>query len=135
VRPLHGRQSCALTVLRTYGALLVDIRAYLREMNVSEQLADAMLAIEPERMHVLTGSELRRYGLAGVDPAEQQRRAIRNEALDVEEANKLGLDRMEYTRRKSLGESICAYGPTGRAVSDYMEFWNCKQRILKTGQR
>ena len=55
--------------------------------------------------------------------------------MDVEEANKLGLDRREYTRRKSLGESLCAYTPGGRAVTEYMEFWNCKQKVVKTGQR
>ena len=122
-------------VRRTYRVLLADIRAYLREMNVSERLADAMLAIEPERMHVLTSSDFRQYGLIGIDPAEQQRRAIENEARDVEEANKLGLDRMEYTRRKYLGENLCVYTPAGLVVTDYMEFWNCKQRVLKSGQR
>ncbi len=55
--------------------------------------------------------------------------------MDVQEANKLGLDRREYTRRKSFGESLCAYTAAGRAVADYSEFWNCKQRVLKTGQR
>jgi hypothetical protein len=34
--------------------------------------------------------------LVGVDPAERQRRAIQKEAADVEEANRLGLDRREY---------------------------------------
>ena len=62
-------------------------------MNVSERLADAMLATEPERVHMLTQAELVSYGLAGIDSAEQQRRAIANEARDVQEANKLGLDR------------------------------------------
>jgi ATP-dependent protease ClpP protease subunit len=122
-------------VKRAYNLMLGDLKAYLREMNVSERLADAMLAVEPERMHELTGSELSRYGLAGVDPAEQQRRAIENEARDVEEANKLGLDRREYTRRKSLGENICIYTPAGLAVTEAMDFWNCKQRVLKTGHR
>jgi ATP-dependent protease ClpP protease subunit len=129
------RQLTGDQVKRVYGLMLGDIRAYLREMNVSERLADVMLATEPERVHMLTQSELSGYGLAGVDSAEQQRRAIENEAMDVEEANKLGLDRMEYTRRKSLGESLCVYTPAGRAVTEYVEFWNCKQKVLKTGQR
>jgi ATP-dependent protease ClpP protease subunit len=128
-------QLTADQVKQAYGMMLADVRAYLREMNVSERLADAMLAIEPENMHELTGAELSRYGLSGVDPAEQQRRAIRNEALDVEEANKLGLDRREYTRRKALGEAICVYTPAGLAVTEYREFWNCKQRVLRTGRR
>jgi ATP-dependent protease ClpP protease subunit len=122
-------------VKQAYEHMLQDMRAYLREMNVSERLADDMLAVEPQRVRFLTQAELTEYGLGRVDPAEQQRRAIENEARDVEEANQLGLDRMEYTRRKALAESICERTPAGGAVTDYTEFWNCKQRVLKTGQR
>jgi hypothetical protein len=77
-------------VRSSYSAMLADIRAYLREMNVSEKLADDMLAIEPERIRVLTQSDLRGYGIAGLDPAKQQRLAIENEARDVAEAAQLG---------------------------------------------
>lgn len=129
-RPLTTDQ-----VNSAYSAMLGDIRAYLREMNVSERLADAMLATKPEGVHMLTQAELDRYDLTGIDSAEQQRQAIEEEALDVQEANKLGLDRREYMRRKSLGESLCSYTSTGGAVTDYSEFLNCKQRVLKTGRR
>lgn len=128
--PLTGDQ-----VKNAYRAMLQDMRAYLREMNVSERLADDMLATEPERVHILTPTELEAYGLAGVDPGEQQRRAIEKEARDVQEANQLGLDRREYTRRKMLGETLCLYTKAGEPVTDYFEFWKCKQGILKTGQR
>jgi hypothetical protein len=50
--------------------MLQDIRAYLREMNVPERLADEMLATELERVHVLTPAELKMYGLADIDSAE-----------------------------------------------------------------
>jgi ATP-dependent protease ClpP protease subunit len=138
-RPYFGttpqRAVTADQVKSAYRAMLQDIRAYLREMNVAERLADDMLAVEPERVRVLTQAELKGYGLAGLDPAEQQRRAIENEARDVREAAQLGLDRAEYTRRKALGESVCAYTSAGEPVADYPEFWKCKQRVLKTGQR
>jgi ATP-dependent protease ClpP protease subunit len=122
-------------VKQAYEYMLQDMRAYLREMNVSDRLADDMLAVEPQSVRFLTQAELKEYGLGRVDPAEQQRRAIENEARDVGEANQLGLDRMEYTRRKALAESICERTPAGEAVTDYTEFWNCKRRVLKTGQR
>ena len=122
-------------VKQAYEHMLQDMRAYLREMNVPERLADDMLAIEPHRVRVLTQAALTEYGLANVDPAEQQRRAVENEARDIEEANRLGLDRMEYTRRKAFAESICERTPAGQPVTDYSEFWNCKQRVLKTGKR
>jgi hypothetical protein len=43
--------------------MLQDIRSYFREMNVLEQLADAMLCIEPEDLKLLTKTELDTYGL------------------------------------------------------------------------
>jgi ATP-dependent protease ClpP protease subunit len=122
-------------VRNSYQAMLKDMRAYLHEMNVAERLADDMLATEPERVHILTQTELGTYGLAGVDPAEQRKRAIDNEVRDVQEANELGLDRREYTRRKAVGEAQCAYTAAGQAVTDYAEFLRCKQKILTTGQR
>jgi hypothetical protein len=119
-------------VKQAYSRTLQDMRSYLREMNVSPRLADDMLATEPEHNHILTETELRTYRLIGVDPAEQQKRAIQKEAADVNEANHLGLDRREYTRRKMLGETICAYSANG-AVADGRDYEDCKIRFLKTG--
>jgi hypothetical protein len=130
-RPFLGtspqNQLTAGKVKQAYERMLQDMRAYLREMNVSERLADDMLAVEPQRIKVLTSAELADYGLARVDPTEQQRRAVENEARDVEEANRLGLDRMEYTRRKILAESLC---PDTEPV-----FWECRRRVLWSGAK
>jgi ATP-dependent protease ClpP protease subunit len=76
-------------VRRSYGALLQDIRAYFREMNISENLADAMLRIPPGDVHFLTNEEASTYGLTMVDPVFQ-------ETLDLKQAQKYGLDRREY---------------------------------------
>ncbi len=114
-------------VKNAYRAVLQDMRVYLREMNITDRLADDMLATEPENAHILTQAELKAYGLAGVDPAEQQARAIEKEARDVQEANQLGLDRREYTRRKALGENLCP-------VTD-AEWWKCRQRVMRTGRK
>ncbi len=128
-KPLEADQ-----VKQAYSRTLQDLRSYLREMNVSQRLADDMLATEPENNHILTETELRAYRLTGIDPAEQQRRAIQKEAADVQEANGLGLDRREYTQRKTLGETLCTYSISG-AIADYVEYSDCKIRILKTGAR
>jgi hypothetical protein len=113
--------------------MLDNIHLYLREMGVSERLADDMLATEPERVHILTEAELKSYGLADVDPAERQRRAISNEERDVQEAKTLGLDRREYTRRKALGIELCIYNSrTGAHMTDG-EMLDCRKRILTTG--
>jgi len=120
-------------VKQAYLRTLQEMRGYLREMNVSPRLADDMLATEPEHNHILTLAELKAYRLVGVDPAEQQRRAIEKEAADVKEANQLGLDRQEYTRRKMLGENLCAYSGSGD-VTDARQYEDCKIRFLETGR-
>ena len=116
-------------VMLAYSRTLQDMRSYLSEMNVSQRLANDMLATEPENNRILTEAELKAYRLTGVDPAEQQRRAIQKEAADIKEANELGLDRLEYTRRKSLGGILCDSLSTG----DYGAFIACKRSILKHG--
>jgi hypothetical protein len=115
-------------VRESYGRLLQDLRAYLREMNVSERLADDMLAVEPEKVHYLTEAELKMYSLAGPDPVEQQTRAIEKEMRDVQAANQLGLSRREYTRRKALGNDLCSQ------VGELRELIDCKDRVLRTGR-
>ena len=123
----------AKQVTESYRNMLANIHLYLHEMNVSERLADDMLATEPEKVHILTEAELKSYGLAGVDPEEQQRIAITNEARDVHEANELGLDRREYTRRKALGIETCVYNSrTGARMTDG-EMLDCRRRILTIG--
>ena len=111
-----------------YGRLLHDLRGYLREMNVSERLADDMLAVEPEKVHYLNEAELKMYRLADPDPVEQQTRAIEKEMRDVQEANQLGLSRREYTRRKALGNDLCSQ------MQDVREMISCKDRVLRTGR-
>lgn len=101
------------------------MRDYLREMDVSPQLADDMIAVEPEDNRILSTSQLAAYGLVGVDRAEKQHRAIDQEVRDLEEAKALGLDRREYNRRKSRAKLLCS-GPA--ASSD------CGKMMLQTGQ-
>lgn len=111
-------------VKEQYGAMLQDIRAYFREMNVVEGLADAMLRIPPEEVHYLTDEEAKAYGLTNVDPVFQ-------ETLDLNEAQKLGLDRREYVRRKALADRSC---PMPSRTADFNRWTACLQETLKTGR-
>ena len=86
-----------------YQQMLQDLRAYLREMNVVEGLADAMLRINPENMRILSEGVLADFGLTAADP-------IAMETFELQRAGLLGVDRHEYMRRKSLAESRCG-GP------------------------
>jgi hypothetical protein len=124
-----AQRPTAAQIAKEYGAMLDNIRSYLREMNVSEQLGIDMLAISPESVRILSEAELKDYHLSGIDPGEQRRIAINNEAFEVSEANRLGIDRREYIRRKALGDSVCAaFGAAGHPA-DYLD---CKKRVLET---
>jgi hypothetical protein len=66
---------------------------YLREMNVSEQLADA-IRVEPEHIKYLTYQAVKDFGLTTWDP-------VYKEMMDVAEAKKFGITRQEFMVRRS----------------------------------
>jgi hypothetical protein len=88
------------SVQEAYQQTLQDIRSYFREMNVSEQLADAMLRIEPKNIRLLDYGALLNYGLTSTDPIEQ-------ETLELQDAQWFKLDRQEYMQRKAVTERVC----------------------------
>lgn len=94
-----------------------NIRKYLREMNVSERLADDMMNVRPERMRFLTLQELDGYGLGLIDPIFQESR-------DLQGMKKYGLTRLEYMRRRRAAEDQCR-------EADYP---SCLDRHLREGK-
>lgn len=106
-------------VQRDYGAMLGEMRAYLRTMNVSQSLADDMLKIAPSEMRYLSQDGLNNYSLGYVDPVEQ-------ETDDLEEARRYGLDRSEYIRRQAIQKIKCS-------ALAYLESIPCEERVMKTG--
>jgi hypothetical protein len=119
-----GRTATSSEIAATYSGYLAQIKSYLREMNVSTKLATDMLAVEPEAVRMLTLKELQSYRLLGVDPAEQERRAVSREIHDLKEAEELGIDRIEYTKRKARANATC---------SSAAEHYHCFNRVMKTG--
>jgi ATP-dependent protease ClpP protease subunit len=89
-------------VREIYRQVLRDVRTYLQEMNVSEQLAEAMFRIEPEKLRFLTESNAAAYGLTEWDP-------VYKEIRDVQEAKMLALDRQEFMRRRALALEDCGW--------------------------
>ena len=106
------------TIKDSYAVMLRDMRSYLREMNVSEQLADEMLKTRSSDIRYLSPDEQDQFGLDTFDPVER-------EVRDVEHAQKLGLDRREYNRRDSLVLKVCPLD------SGYA---NCYEEVYKTGR-
>lgn len=118
------KQPNADQVRRAYLQMLAGLRGYLRDMNVTERLADEMLAVEPENNRILSKEELMLFSLIGIDPTEQQTRAVAKEVADIEESGRLNMARKEYMRRKSIISTECSRGPRYR---------NCYDEVLKTG--
>jgi len=116
--PVPSGDVSAESVKAAYQRTLQEVRAYLREMNVVEGLADAMLRIDPENIRLLSEEELANYGLTPAYPIAQEK-------YDLQVAKSNGLDRQEYMRRKALAESRCG-GPTSMGS-------NCYRSILKNG--
>jgi hypothetical protein len=105
-----------------YETTLAEICAYFHEINVSEQLADAMLRIESERVRFLNETALISYGLMATDPIEQ-------ETLDLQEAQYFGLNRSQYIERRGLAAKSCPGRFGVPSVST-----PCYQAVMKTGR-
>lgn len=76
-----------------YDAKLHKIKNYLREMDVAPEFLSYMQSIEPEQMHLMTSSELDRYGLGSSD-------VVYNERMIANQAAVLGITSAEYRQRQ-----------------------------------
>lgn len=74
-------------------------RAYFRQMNIPESLADDMFSIPPQDMQLLGDSALGKYRLNQSDMAYEEEVANRNAAV-------YGLTRAEYMRRLKESERL-----------------------------
>jgi hypothetical protein len=79
------------------------LRAYFREMNISERLADDMMMIPTDQMRWLTSQEISVYGLGVEDP-------VTKETGLLKEAQKYGLSRMDYEARVRRARTLCKSG-------------------------
>jgi hypothetical protein len=105
-----------------YLQVLQSVRSYLREMNVSEQLADAMFRTEPEKIRFLTEKAAESYNLTAWDP-------VYKELKDVEEAKSLGLGRQEFMYRRSLALKDCAW--LASSIYEPIDDWlNCYNGVM-----
>ncbi len=85
---------------REYRKTEAAISSYLKEMNVPQQLFEAMVRVPPEQTRVLTGEEIAAFGLARTDPVEE-------EVRDSFWASRYGLSKPEYLSRKAAVDKAC----------------------------
>ena len=120
---------------RDYDAVQQDQRRlaklakeYLEEMNVSPSLYDAMVTIPPEKVRLLSRTELEQFGITDVDPVEQ-------EVLDAAEARKYGLSKTEYLRRKGQVDVVCARElRRGKTLGDFDSYYLCRDKVFRASR-
>jgi hypothetical protein len=89
------------------------LRAYFREMNISERLADDMMMIPSSQMRWLSPQEIAVYGLGVDDP-------VVSETKTLKQAQKYGLSRLEYERRSQLARDLCVLGTAVDCIDKVM---------------
>lgn len=109
------------TIQATQRRLSKVVKDYLEEMNVSPSLYDAMVVIPPEKMRLLSESELQRYGLLEIDPVQQ-------ELEDSAEARKYALSKIDYLTRKSEMTATCARYLNNGTIESYVK---CRDTVFR----
>jgi hypothetical protein len=122
-QPISAQLQAPDKLRSDYEQMLQTMRTYLRDMNVSERLAEDMLKIAPADVRYLSDDDLNSYGLVWKDPIEQ-------ETIDLQEAQSMGLDRREYIRRQALQKAKC--GTLQQIKVD--DLVACRQRVMQSGQ-
>lgn len=114
-----------------YKSLGNEVRAYLEEMNMSSKLYEDMLYISPERVKILTQSEMAQYGLNQNDPYQE-------EADAAAYAKRLGISRQEFARREALQNKVCSYAGCDTNAAKMPKaceaYFNCRERVIRTGK-
>jgi hypothetical protein len=93
---------------------------YLREMDVSVALLDAMLAVSPEEMKMLGNRELTDYRIVGIDPTWDERQV-------AYWAAKYGMTSAEY-RTRSARTLPCYSLKKGITLCHDKNFWGISER-------
>lgn len=78
-----------------------EVATYIKEMNISGRLLDLMEAIPPEKMKMLTKSEVSDLGLDAPDPVWDEKRVANS-------AKYYGITSAEYRQRDETGYAKCA---------------------------
>jgi hypothetical protein len=109
-----SRTVTADDVKRTMTLRQEQLRAFFREMNISERLADDMMVIPSSQIKWLSARDIETYGLGVDDPVIQETKILIN-------AKKYGLSRMEYERRWQLVRQLCIIGTAD----------DCEEKVMK----
>lgn len=126
----NGKETSEVAQKQKYKNLGTEIMAYLQEMNIPENLYEDSLFISPERIKILTQSDLQRYGLSEDDP-------YTNEADAAKKAKNLNLTRQQYAKLSARANQKCElmFPSPGEerdeeALKNAFKFLQCKDGML-----
>lgn len=102
-----------------YKKMIRTVRAYLDEMNISDDLMRIMLAVPPGEMQVLSPVEAKRIGINGIDPAW-------DEFKTAQEARTYGLTSAELRKRQAQIETQCGREELMRSLAEMQKRDECR---------
>ena len=105
-----------------YKKMIRSVRAYLDEMNISDDLMRIMLAVPPGEMQVLSPVEAKRIGINGIDPAWDEFRT-------AQEARTYGLTSAELRKRQAQIEVQCGREELMRSLAEVQKRDTCRTNI------
>lgn len=105
-----------------YKKMMISVRAYLNEMNISDDLLRLMIAVPPGEMQVLSPVEAKRIGINGIDPAW-------DEYMTAREARAYGLNSAELRKRRAVIETQCGREDMMRSLAELQKREICRSSL------
>jgi hypothetical protein len=107
--------------------MLIETKTYLSEMNIPEQLAEDIFSTPPEKIKILSKTELGFYRLDQDD-------IVVSENDSINKASKYGLSRAELMKRESLAQNrILAECNGDISAPDFVaKLGICRRNILRS---
>ncbi len=90
------------TIQQSREKLFSEIAKYFRDMDIASSLTEEMMSVPPEKIKLLTQSQLESYRLKGTDAAYEEKTV-------AEFANAWNLSSAEYRKRDHASDSRCGF--------------------------
>lgn len=99
-----------------YKNLMIDIRNYLREMNMPDEVFQIMQSVGPDEIRKLSWEDAKRLGFIGADPAYEEMQI-------AAKARRFSLTSAEFRRRQAIVKRGCAQ------TSSVEGFRHCSEQL------
>ena len=110
---VNDKESTPAGQKAAYKRLEIDLKKYLENMNIKQDIYDDMLKVPPNQIKWLSNKDMLSYGLNSDDP-------YYDEALNTQIANRLGISKQEYLQAISESEQTCIKSKSVDCLSDIL---------------